>query len=168
MPHLPRRALSGVAAFLLTVTGCTPSPGPDPEAAGARPAPAAVMGAVVAMNVSWGDWFSQGRADALAGMYTDDAVLMTPAGDVVGAEAIGQYLARVIAERPDSILATDTATETMDVAGDRAYEAGTVRYTLVPRRDPSATPRQEVVRYVTFWQQTPDGRWLIRRSLRSR
>jgi uncharacterized protein (TIGR02246 family) len=122
------------------------------------------MGAVVGRNVQWGDWHSRGEAASLAAMYTDDAVLMTSGGDVVGRETIRRYFERQFAARTDSIFATSTDTETLDVAGERAYEAGTITYRVGPRGAGPGTPR--AIRYVTFWQQQPDGRWLIRRSLR--
>jgi uncharacterized protein (TIGR02246 family) len=126
--------------------------------------PASVMGAVIGQNVQWGDRHSRGNAVALAGMYTDDAVLMAPAGDIVGRDAIRRHFEHQFAARTDSIFATNTETETLDVAGERAYEAGTITFQVGPRGSGPGTP--QVIRYVTFWQQQADGRWLIRRSLR--
>jgi uncharacterized protein (TIGR02246 family) len=124
------------------------------------------MGAIVATNVAWGDYHSRGDAAGISALYTDDAVLMTAAGaDVAGQTAIREHFQQLFATRPDSILATNSATETLDVAGDRAYEAGTVTFTLQARHGGTG-PRTQVVRYTTFWQKTPDGRWLIRRSHR--
>jgi uncharacterized protein (TIGR02246 family) len=132
----------------------------------ANEAGTAVMGAMVATNVTWGDLHSRGDASGLAALYTEDAVLMRAGDDVVGRAAILKHFQGVVRTRPDSILATSTATETIDVAGDRAYEAGTVIYTVRPRADPTAAPREIQIRYVNFWQRQPDGRWLIRRSHR--
>lgn len=139
------------------------TPSPPPAAPGAEP-PASQMGALIGRNVMWGDWHSRGNADALAAMYAEDAVLMTPEGDVSGRTAIREHFARRFAARTDSIFATSTETEALDVAGDRAYEAGTITFTIGPRGPGPGTPR--VVRYVTWWQRMPDGQWYIRRSLR--
>lgn len=127
-------------------------------------APISVMGSLVGANVQWGNWHSSGNADALAGLYTEDAVLMTPTGDVVGREAIRAHFTARFGTRTDSIFHTTTDQEALDVAGDRAYEAGTITFMVGPR---GAGPgRPVVVRYVTFWQRQSDGAWRIRRSLR--
>ena len=126
--------------------------------------PASQLGAFIGQNVMWGDRHGRGNAQALAMMYTEDAVLMTPKGDIVGREAILRHFERLFATRTDSIFATSTDTESLDVAGDRAYEAGTITFTVGPRGPGPGAPRK--VRYVTFWQRMPDGQWLIRRSLR--
>jgi len=160
-----RRTLLAIAA-LASCAGPAPQQAAVADTTTSAPAPASVMGAIVAMNVTWGDYHARGDAAGISALYTDDAVLMTSTGtDVVGQAPIREYFAHLFATRPDSILATNSATETLDVAGDRAYEAGTVTFTLQARQG-GAGPRTEVVRYMTFWQKTPDGRWLIRRSLR--
>lgn len=128
-------------------------------------APASVMGPVIGANVAWGDRYGRGDAAGLAALYTEDAVLMTPAGDVVGRLAIQEHFGQLFRTRPDSVLATSSSTEVLDVAGPRAYEAGTLEITVGPRAGVGPVT-QRVVRYITFWQQGPDGRWLIRASLR--
>lgn len=97
-------------------------------------------------------------------MYTEDAVLMAAEGDVVGREAILRHFQQAFAVRTDSTFATNTETESLDVAGDRAYEAGTITFTVGPRGPGPGMPRK--FRYMTWWQRMPDGQWLIRRSLR--
>lgn len=158
--------------FVALCFACAGAPAPPEEipAHTGEPASAAstsVMGTIVATNVSWADLFSQGRADALQGFYTKDAVLMTPQGDLAGAAAIGEHFRVLFAAQTDSILATHTVTETLDVAGDMAYEAGTVTRTVRDRADTLAPSREQRVRYMTFWQRDADGRWRIRRSLRA-
>jgi len=167
------------AAWTLLLAGCgaqPPAPAADARspamgveaAAGApqpEPAPAALVGALVGLNVAWADRYRAGDLAALAAMLAPDAVWMTPVGDVTGRDAIRRHLAAELAARPDSILATNTATESVDVAGDRAYEAGTVTYPLRPRAGGPTRTRQ--ARYVNWWQRTPDGAWLLRRSLRA-
>lgn len=153
----------------LVLAACSQAPETSmpatPGSASAVAAPASVMGAIVGMNVAWGDFHSRGDAAGLASLYTENAVLMTPEGDVTGKAAIRQYFERLFQQRTDSILATNTATETLDVAGNRAYEAGTVVFTVGPRSGPGGSTEHKV-RYMTFWQQELDGRWLIRYSLR--
>jgi len=158
-----------LSALVLGLATCSRAPEtamPDtPGTASAVAAPASVMGAIVGMNVAWGDFHSRGDAAGIASLYTENAVLMTPEGDITGKATIRQYFERLFRQRTDSILATNTATETLDVAGNRAYEAGTVVFTVGPRSGPGA-PVERKIRYMTFWQQELDGRWLIRYSLR--
>lgn len=122
------------------------------------------MGNIVGVNVAWGDFYSRGDAAGIASLYTEDAVLMDPAGDVRGRPAILEHFTRLFRERPDSIIRINTASETVDVAGNRAYEAGTIVLTVAPRRGGPSQDR--AVRYMTFWQQDSQGRWRIRYSLR--
>jgi uncharacterized protein (TIGR02246 family) len=135
-----------------------------PPAAPSAGQPASQLGAFIGQNVMWGDRHSRGDAAGLTAMYTDDAVVMALEGDVVGRDAIRQHFERLFANRSDSIFATNTETEWLDVAGDRAYEAGSITFTVGPRGPGPGMPRR--VRYMTWWQRMPDGQWLIRRSLR--
>jgi len=154
---------------LLAGLGIACSESAPPQPAAIQPPapaqqPASHLGAFIGQNVMWGDRHSRGDARALAAMYTEDAVLMTPEGDVVGRGAILDHFERLFAARADSIFATNTETESLDMAGDRAYEAGTITFTVGPRGPGPGTPRRS--RYMTWWQRMPDGQWLIRRSLR--
>jgi len=86
---------------------------------------------------------------------------MTSEGDVKGGDAI---VSRLLATRRairDSIHTTAARTDQLDVAGDRAYEAGTITYTVVS----SSKSRVVEARYVNFWQLAA-GRWQLTRSFR--
>ena len=120
------------------------------------------MGVIVATNVSWGDALVRGDSATLTSLYASDAVLMTPAGDVTGSAAIVSRLMKARRLAGDSIQGTAAVTDQLDVAGDRAYEAGTLEYTVM---SPQGSTRSVKVRYVNFWQLDA-GRWQLRRSFR--
>ena len=150
-------------ALVLMLPACRPQeiPAPPPPTTPVA-APASVMGAIVGVNVLWGDALVRGDSAALASAYTEDAVLMTPNGDVTGKALV---VARLLSgRRPagDSIHGTRAASDQVDVAGDRAYEAGTLTYVIV---SPGGKTREVNVRYVNFWQLEA-GSWKLRRSLR--
>lgn len=165
MRLIPHRLMIG--ATLLTAA-CGKPEVPEP-AIGPPPiqAPASVMAEIVGRNVMWGELFARGDAEALARMYTPNAVLMTPQGDLVGTDAIRDHFILLAATRTDTILSTNTATEALDVAGPSGYETGTLIRTLRPRGDTTAPPRETRLRYSTWWERAADGQWLIRRSLRA-
>lgn len=119
------------------------------------------MGAILAANVQWGDAFVRTDSATLEALYAPDAVLMMPDGDVKGGQAI---IARLLAGRRairDSLHATATTTDRLDVTDDRAYEAGTLTYTLLR----GGRPREVTVRYFNFWQLAA-GRWQLTGSFR--
>lgn len=120
------------------------------------------MGAIVMANVTWGDALVRGDSVTLASLYHEQAAFMTPTGDVLGKTPIVRLLLAARRPQGDSLHATATDTDQLDVAGDRAYEAGTLRYTLLDR---SGKSRELKVRYVNFWQLDA-GRWQLTRSLR--
>jgi uncharacterized protein (TIGR02246 family) len=169
---MPRFPLTLPALLLLGLgaAGCDRVPGDSaPRDAGVPdtgPVPASVMGVLVALNASWGDAYTRGDAPGMASFYTGDAVLMAPEGDVAGREAIREFFAARFAARTDTVLGIATHTTEIDMAGDRAWEAGSITWTLAPRGRPDEA-RTIAGRYVTFWQQEADGVWRVRRSFRT-
>src|SRR5262245_3181982 len=133
---------------------------PPPPASTATPA--SVMGAIVGANVTWGDALVRGDSAVLGSIYQEQSSLMTQTGDVIGRPAIVRVLLASRKPQGDSLHATATSTDQLDVAGDKAYEAGTLTYTMLSR---SGKARDVKVRYVNFWQLDAGG-WKLTRSLR--
>lgn len=123
------------------------------------------MSAIVAANVAWGDALVRGDSLALRNAYTSGAVLMTDSGDVSSPTGIRDWLLTRRTRLKDSLYGTRTNTDHLEVAVDRAYEVGTLAYILIPRDHPDQR-REHVVRYATFWHRSPNGHWLMDKSLR--
>ena len=151
--------------MMLLLLGCRSSADAPPPVTQSGPAPAALMGAIVAANVAWGDALVRGDSLRLMNAYTSGAVLLTDSGDVSSPARIRDWLLARRAALQDSLHGTRTNTDHLEVATDRAYEAGTLAYILI-RRDHPGQRREHVVRYATFWHRSPDGRWLMDKSLR--
>jgi uncharacterized protein (TIGR02246 family) len=94
--------------------------------------------------------FNAGNADAVAAMYTDDAVLLTPnAPAAVGTAAIRGAFAAVAAMHPALSFAPDRIVQ----SGDVAYEYGHYTMTMGGNRDQGS--------YVTVWRRQANGDWKI-------
>jgi ketosteroid isomerase-like protein len=151
-----------VILVLLGLACREPQPRPAPPPPQPTETPASVMGSIVAANVAWGDAIVRADSATLAGLYAPDAVLMLPDRDLEGSASI---VAKLLADRRgirDSLHATATVTDQLDVGVEKAHEAGTLTYTL---RTAGGQSREVKVRYVNFWQLAA-GRWQLVRSLR--
>ncbi len=89
----------------------------------------------------------------LAGMYADDAILITPDGVMhKGHAAIAKHLADNVPTFPRSVIASDS----LSVYGSMAIDVGTV--TLHPAGAPATSQR-----YMTITQRGLQGVWKIQR-----
>lgn len=109
-----------VAAGLLALAGCQQAPDL-----------AAEMDAIKAVNQAWNDNYAAGNADAVAELYSEDAVLLPPgAGTTSGREAIREYLAGdVAASKAAGVSLNISADSSVDMAGDVAWQNGTFTVT---------------------------------------
>jgi uncharacterized protein (TIGR02246 family) len=123
------------------LAACAPTRRPS-ETAARQAIEAAVRRYVAATN--------QGDAQALADLYTDDAVLLPPDHEPVrGREAIGAYWS----QGTDEGLAVTTLS--LEVDGDLGYLAG--RYNLAPTDEEPA----DSGKYVMCLKRQPDGSWKL-------
>lgn len=159
--RLPHRILP----VLALLAACSRAPGPDPAPPAQDAADNAILGTLLALHATWGDAFTRGDQIAVTRLYAPDAVLMLPSGDVIGHRGISEYFADIFDGRRDTVLAINTSSEALDMAGDRAYEAGTITYTVAPRARPTES-RVVQTRYLAFWGRNPEGYWRITRMFR--
>ena len=92
--------------------------------------------------------FNAGNADAIAGFYADDAVLLLPNAPIArGGAAIRQSVQAVAGMHPT----LDFSPDRISQSGDMAYEVGHYTMTMAGNRDQGD--------YVAVWRRQPNGDW---------
>ncbi|HSD10523.1 MAG TPA: SgcJ/EcaC family oxidoreductase [Candidatus Binatia bacterium] len=127
-----------------------------PKAGGVAEARAAIEAA----NAKFSKAVEAGDADAVAALYTADAIAFPPDHDMVkGRKAIGEFWKATQQSGVKSAVLT-----TVDVgrSGDVAYEVGTVLLTIQPP-DKAATTAS--AKYVVVWKRQADGSWQLHRDI---
>lgn len=150
---LPSLFVLALAASVL-LAGCqsaadAPAADPTPTAAVSDTGtdPAAVRAEIEALTDAYEAAAQAGDADAIAGLYADDAVLHPASNPAVrGRAAVDAYLAASHAEPTEMTLTTTDVVASE--AGDLAYEAGTAVWPDGPGK------------YLTVYRRMPDG-WRI-------
>ena len=98
-----------------------------------------------------GDW------DALAALYTEEAVVMPPNQEpVVGRSAIRNFFS--------ALTVTDFQLEPIEIGGrgDLAFARGTYSWTVrVGEGEPAADHGQ----WLTIWREQADGTWLLSQDI---
>ena len=103
------------AAAALALAGCQPTGQPSAEE----------MASIQAVNGAWADHYNAGDADAVAGLYWDDAVLMPPGAPAAnGRAAISAYIAGDISGSKAAGLKMNIDHGPINVSGTRAWQDG--------------------------------------------
>jgi uncharacterized protein (TIGR02246 family) len=96
------------------------------------------------LNETWTAAFNKGDAAAIAGMYTEDAYLLPPGGEMVkGRAGIGAFWRQAAQQMSDAKL---TTLDVLPLGPGAAREIGTV--TLKTKNQPS---QQITGKYVVVW-----------------
>lgn len=138
--------LAAWAALAFTMMGCQPQAGPlsDEDVAAIRETAAAYHEAALAK-----DW------DAVAGFYTEDAVLMPPNQPAVqGTAAIKDWHASF-----PPVSEVELPIVEIDGRGGLAYARGT--YTLTIALEGAPEPITDSGKSLAIWRRQADGSWLI-------
>ena len=94
--------------------------------------------------------FNAGNADAVAGFYTDDAVLLLPNSPIArGVDSIRSSTRAMAGMHPT----LDFSPDRISQQGDMAYEVGHYTMTVAGNRDQGD--------YVAVWRRQPNGDWKI-------
>ena len=108
------------AAAMFALAACQPTGQPNAEE----------MAAIQAVNGAWAGHYNAGDADAVAGLYWDDAVLMPPGAPAAnGRAAISAYMAGDIAGAKAAGLTMNIEHGPINVSGMRAWQDGAFRVT---------------------------------------
>jgi uncharacterized protein (TIGR02246 family) len=136
------RATGWMVPLAVALVGGCGAPG-RPSESGSRQAIEAALRRYVAAS-------NQGDAEALAALYTDDAMLLPPDHEAIqGREAIGAFW------RQGTDEGLEVTTLTVEVDGDLGYSVG--RYHLPPTDEEPA----DSGKYVMCLKRQRDGSWKL-------
>lgn len=112
----------------------------------------AEAGKIRELSRQWVDAIKAGDVDTIAGMYTEDGLVM-PSGapQAQGPEAVGAVWAGMM-ELPEFSLTFEPSTIEIAEAGDMAYDVGTYQLSF----QGEGGPVQDVGKYVVVWVKQDD------------
>ena len=163
MLHVTRWSLT---ALLLCGAACKSAPktesaslGGVSDGAGAPSSlSAADEAAIRAVDDAWGKAATAGDGNAIAALYTDDAVLYPPMEAVVNGAAAKKYWTDFTAGYSSEAQLT---TSSVEGRGDLAYATGTYRMTVTPKKPGAKAMPPEEGKYVEVMKKQADGSWKI-------
>ncbi|MGH7586286.1 MAG: YybH family protein [Gemmatimonadales bacterium] len=159
--------MSGSARFaaallLLGAAACQPAAKDDAATMGAMAAPAALSAedeaAVRALDAEWARVAVAGDGNALAALYTADAVVMPPNEPTRRGDAAKQYW---IDFANTFTAQAELATEVVEGRGDLAFTSGTWRMTLTPKTAGAKPMPAQEGKYLGVMKKQPDGSWKL-------
>lgn len=132
------------------------------EKAAPKGSDAALRAAIESVNARFANAMKAGDATALAGLYTDDALLMAPTTPQLQGRAA---IANVFGEWFTQMKITDFALTAGDVipAGDYAVETGA--YSMTMQLKGEAAPVTDKGKYIVVWKRGADGSWKLHRDV---
>ena len=109
-------------------------------------------------NQAWIDGMKQGRVEPIAATYTADAVDCSPAGDCIrGRSDIEEHMKEEVA--------TLGKADSASVSSIGSVQQGRFVYEWGQAEAHFPSGRKIADRYLTAWQEQPDGTWKIFRNL---
>jgi uncharacterized protein (TIGR02246 family) len=157
MFRVPKWLAGGVSVCgLMVLAACNTAPQQPAQPVAAPDTRAADEAAIRAVIASWASIVAAKDAAAWAAVYTDDARVYVPGGEVAaGKDAITKSLTGLVAA-PGFALTFVPAKITVARAGDFAYEEGDFAMTM---NDKKGKPQTEKGKYVVVWEKQADGKW---------
>jgi uncharacterized protein (TIGR02246 family) len=112
--------------------------------------------AIAEANIKFGEVFRSGDAVALASLYTEDAWLMTPAGEIFkGREGVEAFWVGAFQMGMKGVVLTTVDVMRMD---DMVGEFGTADLTIKPEGQDEI---KDVAKYLVIWKKAADGTWKL-------
>lgn len=153
-----------VTALLITALACQPAAktetamGTASEAAAPAGLSAADEAAIRAIDGKWATAATAGDANAVAALYTADAIVLPPGQASVQGDAAKEFWNGFFNAMAVQV---ELNTKEIEGRGDLAYATGTYRMTLTPKK-PGAKPLPtEDGKYVEILKKQADGSWKI-------
>lgn len=144
------------ATVWLCVAACgSGAQDPGTGSAGAEASEEADRRAITEASRAFSAAYVAGDTASIRDLYTDDAVLLPPGGEVRGRDAIVRYFA----PGPRRVNEAHAMTSSeLRIDGDRAVDLGTWSNTW---RIGGGEPSRAEERYLVVWRRGADGRWRI-------
>lgn len=141
---------------ILVTVGCQTAPPP-----GAKQDTSAEIAKIGALRNQFATAFNANDAAAVAGMFTDDAVIMpSNHAAVEGKAAIQSWYETMYKEMSVKIALTPLETQ---VAGDWGFDRGTALLTITPKG--KGKPMKESSNYLVIVKRQADGSWKVARDI---
>jgi uncharacterized protein (TIGR02246 family) len=141
---------------ILVTAGCQTAPPP-----GAKQDTSAEMAKIGTLRDQFTTAYNSNDAAAVAGLYTDDAVMMpSNQAAVEGRTAIQSWYENMYKGMSVKIAITPIETQ---VAGDWAYDRGTAMLTMTPKA--KGKPMEESSKYLVILKRQTDGSWKCFRDI---
>ncbi len=113
------------------------------------------IAAIEAMSKARAQAFNEGDAKAIAGYFTEDAILMAPGAEPrVGPEEVEAYYQATFDLYETHL---NSYYNEVEVSGDLAFGRGTAEVMLIPKNGDSTTV--SVSKYLNILQKQPSGEW---------
>ncbi len=115
--------------------------------------------AIERANAQFSAAYERGDAAAVAAMYTEDAIVFPPGGEMVKGRAA---IERFWKDTMSTVKAAALTTLDVEVSGEMACEVGKVDLKIVPQGQQPATAS---AKYVVVWKRQADGSWKLHRDI---
>jgi len=104
----------------------------------------------------WERWFDEGRHEAMARYYAEDARLVaTSTPTIIGRANVDRFMRAACEWARESGARRTVKLEQAESAGDIGYMRGTVLLAM------PSDPQPSTVRYTTLWKRMQSGHWQL-------
>jgi len=159
-----RSNLFGLVALLILGAACQPRPKTETAMVGGGSEAAAASlsdedkASIRALDEEWARAAQAGDGEAIAALYTADAVLLPPGEPMVKGEAAKKYWVDFAKQFSGP---TELNTMTVEGSGNVASAIGTYKMTLTPKKAGAKPLPTDEGKYIEVLKRQEDGSWKI-------